>query len=733
MDREIKRLRKKFFLLSSVISFIVIFLVMLVLNILMQVSYKTELKAASDMLTQTAYANSADVSTERIPLNVFGDSSSGDVIHLSDVPKNTSGDYLIDRDPETVKSIKLIGSISCVNEKAGWYCAGGGICFELPDKQPSRPSHYIYKEYKFNREDTEVKIDFTSNDDFFEDGKNIKTNVSEFSHDGFGISPVWWASSSENSSALSDKSVTLTITDIEIEYLEDDDAAERSKEEIERVSGSIEQNDAGDYIIYRDPTTIKNIKLIGTISCTDEEAGWYCAGGGVYFEKPEKDKNKEPVYIYKEYKFNRDNTEINIDLLKNDDYVINGNYVTADISDVSKEKFYISCVWWASSSENSMALEDKSVTLILTDVEIEYLENVTIGSSENYVAPVRDFSDLDPASIPDTLNSYSSFYFITDMNNDLIEINNGNSMKAFDKEKAEGILNTGCKQYTEDDTDYNCTVKDNGMMRVYSFISNSQAEQSNKRLILLSAMSGGGMFILLLIVIYLVSGRAVHPISQSYSKQKEFISNASHELKLPITVISATADLMEKKNGPDRLIDCIYAQVNKMGRLVNEMLSLSRLSEPKRYDEAFVDFDLSRTVGNSLLYFESKAFEEKKQIVSDIEEGVSIKGVPEKIGDLVDILIDNALKYSDENGDIKVTLKKVKNFLVFTCENPCKNFDSEDIPHLFDRFYRGDKAHSNETEGFGLGLSIAKETMELHHGEIKVEYIDGNVRFTVTL
>ena len=411
--------------------------------------------------------------------------------------------------------------------------------------------------------------------------------------------------------------------------------------------------------------------------------------------------------------------------------MVNGRYIKANIQDVSRDRFYISSVWWASSSENAAALEDKSVVLTITHADIEYKENVTIGSSENYQPPVRDFNMLNSNSIPDSLNSYNSFYFITDMKDELIEVNNGNSMRSLDSGTARQIIAEGKGKYTADETEYIRTVKDNGVIKVYAYINNTQAQQSNKRLILLSALSGGGMFILLMVVIYLVSRRAVRPISQSYSKQKEFISNASHELKLPITVISATADLMVKKNGPDRLIDCIYAQVRKMGRLVNEMLSLSRLSEPERYNDAFEDFDISRTVSNSLLYFESRAFEENKQIVSDIEEGVCIRGIPEKVGDLIDILIDNALKYSDSEAAIKVALRKVKGRAVFTCQNPCSGFDSNDIPHLFDRFYRGDKAHSNETEGFGLGLSIARETMELHHGEIKVEYSDGIVLFTV--
>ena len=145
-------------------------------------------------------------------------------------------------------------------------------------------------------------------------------------------------------------------------------------------------------------------------------------------------------------------------------------------------------------------------------------------------------------------------------------------------------------------------------------------------------------------------------IRESYEKQKEFISNASHELKMPITVITATTELMEKKNGSDRLLNCIQVQSEKMSRLVNEMLVLTRLSNYEKQSVDFKQFDISRTVGNAVLYFESRAFEENKRICSDIQENLMYTGSQDKIDELTGILLDNALKYSDESSDIKISL-----------------------------------------------------------------------------
>ena len=166
-----------------------------------------------------------------------------------------------------------------------------------------------------------------------------------------------------------------------------------------------------------------------------------------------------------------------------------------------------------------------------------------------------------------------------------------------------------------------------------------------------------------------------------------------------------------------------------MSRLVNEMLDLTRLSNPQKASVSFQRFDMSRIVRNTVLYFESRAFEEVKTLTADIEDELYISGDPDKTDELTGILIDNALKYSDERSDIRIRLFSENNMAVLTCENLCSSFDTADIPHLFERFYRADKSHSGENEGFGLGLSIAREIVNVYHGTISAEYKDSMVVF----
>lgn len=168
-----------------------------------------------------------------------------------------------------------------------------------------------------------------------------------------------------------------------------------------------------------------------------------------------------------------------------------------------------------------------------------------------------------------------------------------------------------------------------------------------------------------------------------------------------------------------------------MGRLVNEMLTLSKLSNQEKKPDDFKQFDISKVIENTTLYFESRAFEEKKEIISDIQNNIRFIGNPDKIDELTGILLDNALKYSDEESKIKLYLRLEKGTIILTCQNQCKNFNTDNIPHLFERFYRADKSHSKEKEGFGLGLSIAKEIVLLHNGSISVNYKNDVISFTV--
>lgn len=490
-----------------------------------------------------------------------------------------------------------------------------------------------------------------------------------------------------------------------------------------------EKNADGDHIILRDPKTVASITLNGEIKCDDKNADWYCAGGGIYFEVTED--SGEVRYIYKEYKFNRGNTKITVDFLDASDYLYNGQPIKTDITKASRDYFYVSLTWWTSSS-TMQTINPTDVELNIDSIEVQYRENISVASSENYEVINRDFSEIYPTGMPQTLNNFSCFYFITDKQNNIIEINSGNSLKDFSKEDISYFIhNKNKSEFKIDNKQYKCFVTNMDNKKIYTYIYNMQSKENTKQLLLMSVLSGNVFFILVLVVIYLISGKAVKPISESYQKQKEFISNVSHELKTPITVISATTELMEKKNGPDKLINCIQAQSQKMNRLVNEMLTLTRLSEFNRQHGDFKQVNISQIVSNSVLYFESRAFEEGKQIQSDIKENLILMGDADKIDELLGVLLDNALKYSDENSEIKVCLYSDKENIVLTCGNLCRNFDTDDNKRMFERFYRADKSHSNEKEGFGLGLSIAKEIVDIHNGTINVEYKNDIVTFKV--
>lgn len=490
---------------------------------------------------------------------------------------------------------------------------------------------------------------------------------------------------------------------------------------------NMQTNNNGDRIVVRNPHLIKSITLNGQISCSDKNAEWYCAGGGIFFELYNSSGNMK--YVHKEYKFNRGDTKITIDLTDNSNFMYEGNPIQTDISEVSDSCFYISEIWWTGSSVNEENPEN--VKLEIESIEIEYRDNVSAASLPYYKPANRNFNEINMTGLSQISNNFSCFYIITDRENNLAELNNGNLSETISQEYAEKIIQDNDTVLKINNTKYKHYVTDTEKLKIHVFIYNTQAEKNSRMLLVMSILSGSTVFILVLILIYFVSGKAVKPISESYEKQKDFISNASHELKMPITVISATTELIEKKNGSDRLLNCIQVQSQKMSRLVNEMLELSRLSGSDKQCVIFNTFDISRTVQNAVLYFESVAFEEKKELLSDIQDNLNFKGNQAKIDELVGILLDNAIKYSDDQAQIKISLYAKNDAIILTCENPCKNFDKSDIPYLFDRFYRTDKSHSGEKEGFGLGLSIAREIVSLHNGTINADYKNNIIIFNI--
>lgn len=266
--------------------------------------------------------------------------------------------------------------------------------------------------------------------------------------------------------------------------------------------------------------------------------------------------------------------------------------------------------------------------------------------------------------------------------------------------------------------------------------------QTIQRLLAIIAVIGLCALAILVPIVILLTIWITNPIKESWKKQKEFFADASHELKTPLTVISANVDVI-MSNPDDTVLNqnrwflYIKSECNKMYGLITEMLYLSRedmtVSEGKKRLSS-ESFDFSEAVQGVCLAFEALAFEKGKNFETQIDEKVNCKGNKEEITRLVNILIDNGIKHSDENGRVNVSLKKIKNKAVLSVSNTGKQIPKEELQRVFDRFYRTDKSRTNETGGFGLGLAIAKTIAEKNGGNLTVTSdIDGITTFVFKL
>ena len=224
--------------------------------------------------------------------------------------------------------------------------------------------------------------------------------------------------------------------------------------------------------------------------------------------------------------------------------------------------------------------------------------------------------------------------------------------------------------------------------------------------------------ILVLIPVYWLSKWAIKPIAVNMQKQKQFITDAGHELKTPLAIISADAEVLELCEGENEWVTSIKNQTVRMDGLVKNLVTLAKADESKIKRQT-AKFNLSAAVADTASGFETVAKHANRNFAINVTDNIFYRGEEAEIRQLISILCDNAIKYSDEQGIISLNLYKSGKSIIIDMYNTCEYVDPESVNHIFDRFYRADSSRSRETGGYGIGLSIAKAIAERHKGKIR--------------
>ena len=274
-----------------------------------------------------------------------------------------------------------------------------------------------------------------------------------------------------------------------------------------------------------------------------------------------------------------------------------------------------------------------------------------------------------------------------------------------------------------------------------AFVDGSSFEASVHRMGL--ALAGAWLLLMLalLAVTVFLSRYVTRPVVQAWENQQRFIADASHELKTPLTAILADASILARE--PDKTVreqqmwlDGISSEAERMRRLTEDMLSLAQADAGQEAVPAMVRVNLSQLVERACLQFEPAAFERGLVIEDGIEPGIEVMGSADKLEGMVKTLLENACKYGAGSGTpVTVGLRRQHGSALLSVGNGGDPIPPEDLPHVFERFYRSDKSRVQDGESlsFGLGLAIAKSTAELHKGSIKAESGAGGTVFSVSL
>ncbi|MGH0052279.1 MAG: sensor histidine kinase [Sphaerochaetaceae bacterium] len=376
----------------------------------------------------------------------------------------------------------------------------------------------------------------------------------------------------------------------------------------------------------------------------------------------------------------------------------------------------------------SMQISSYEKTASVLQILIDYDGYIFLPQSE----ATMEQQDSPFPTVPPS--GYVLFYIKVNEQNDIIEANH-EMIYDMTPMLLEQYKNDMLAQNKRSGTsgDYQFLIQETAYGKIIACAQRGYTVEMLRDLVRTSTIVAGISCVALLGLSVLLARRAVKPVKEAFDKQRRFISDASHELKTPLTVIMTNIDILRNEWGESTELDFMHDQARNMNLLIQEMLTLARTEENKKTDQ-YVAFDLSSAVRNIVLGFESTAFEAGKNMTYDIMDNIHYIGDKRLFLQVICIFIDNAIQYSEAGAAINIRLQKDGNKIKLSFYNTGIGIKNSEKEKIFERFYRSDESRSRETGGYGLGLAIAKSIVQQHGGKISVEGEEGQwVRFTIRL
>lgn len=370
--------------------------------------------------------------------------------------------------------------------------------------------------------------------------------------------------------------------------------------------------------------------------------------------------------------------------------------------------------------------------------EINKILTLLSDNGGSFPSISKTTSELGDTVSVDTLFQYRYFSAKMDHHGNIISLNSSNISDLTDQEVKEFLERINHSKDTRGDFSYHhhtysyMVAETSRRSDLIVVLDSTNQFRDNMALVHLSIWMSGISFIFFVLVISIVSGKVIKPFIRNYERQRRFITNAGHELKTPLAIISANNELVELMNGESEWTKSTNDQVERMTGLINSLVAMARLEEQPELVLTNVNFsDIARDAAED---FKGPVIKDGKEFVMDIQPNIHVKAEEKSLFELVTLLVDNANKYCDPAGKVSVTLSKNRlSKAKLEISNTYTKGKDVDYTKFFERFYREDESHNNKTSGYGIGLSMAQTMVKLFKGNISVNYKDDTITFVVSL